>query len=154
MMQPLDRLLPIWAITVWLALQGCVAHRVTPPAPPPIRPPIVDADARQASTWLAEGIALLPPAGPWERHEEAVQRLQWVSELDPGAGGAGATARTLLSLIELLKGERAALQRAEEEHLRDQASLGELRKKIKEIEKEMESLKAIDLAPLPGEAAR
>jgi len=108
-------------------------------------------DRRRAAAWLRGALGLLPPRVMVAEAGTADEWLERASALDRDEGGPGAVARTLLVLLASLRSERsdhaAAVERATECSARLQA----LDKEAGETRRELETLKAIDLAPMPGE---
>jgi len=108
-------------------------------------------DRRRAAAWLRGALGLLPPTATVPEAGTADEWLERASALDQEEGGPGAVARTLLVLLASLRSERsdraAAVARATECRERLQA----LDKEVDETRRELETLKAIDLAPMPGE---
>jgi len=108
-------------------------------------------DRRRAAAWLRGALGLLPPTVMVPEAGMADEWLERASALDRDDGGPGAVARTLLVLLASLRSERsdhaAAVQRATECSERLQA----LDKEVEDARRELETLKAIDLAPMPGE---
>jgi len=108
-------------------------------------------DRRRAAAWLRGALGLLPPTVMVPEAGTADEWLERASALDRDDGGPGAVARTLLVLLASLRSERsdraAALERATKCSERLQA----LDKEVDETRRELETLKAIDLAPMPGE---
>jgi len=108
-------------------------------------------DRRRAAAWLRGAVGLLPPTAMVAEAGAADEWLERASALDRDKGGPGAVARTLLELLASLRVERsdhaAAVARATECSER----LETLDKEVGETRRELETLKAIDLAPMPGE---
>jgi len=108
-------------------------------------------DRRRAAAWLRGALGLLPPTVMVPEAGPADEWLERASALDRDDGGPGAVARTLLALLASLRSEKsdhaAAVERATECSERLQA----LDKEADETRRELETLKAIDLAPMPGE---
>jgi hypothetical protein len=108
-------------------------------------------DRRRAAAWLRGALGLLPPTVMVAEVGTVDGWLERASALDREEGGPGAVARTLLVLLASLRSERsdhaAAVERATEcrEHLQT------LDNQVAEARRELETLKAIDLTPMPGE---
>jgi len=109
------------------------------------------ADRQRAAAWLRGAVALLPPAQSVGDGSAAQEWLERASTLDPEDGGAGAVARTLLALFASLKAEGADRRSVTGQVAQCEAELERLRTEVKEVRHELETLKAIDLAPLPGD---
>lgn len=112
--------------------------------------PSVD-DRQRAAAWLRGAVALLPPAQTVGDGSAAREWLERASLLDPEDGGAGAVARTLLALLASLKTEDSDQGSAAGQVAECQAEVKRLKSAVEEARQELETLKAIDLAPLPGD---
>jgi len=104
----------------------------------------------RASAWLHGALAYLPPTVTTPS-PEARTWLTRASELEPQEGGAGAVARTLLTLLTSWESEHEARQSAARATAKAEAARKRLTNRVRTLEHEMERLKAIDLAPLPAE---
>jgi hypothetical protein len=109
------------------------------------------ADRQRAAAWLRGAVALLPPEHDVGDGSAAQEWLERASSLDPEEGGAGAVARTLLALLASLKADGSDQASAAGRVAECEAELERLRDEVEEVRHELETLKAIDLAPLPGD---
>jgi hypothetical protein len=108
-------------------------------------------DGQRAAAWLRGAVTLLPPAQSVGDGSAAQEWLERASSLDPGEGGAGAVARTLLALLASLKAQGSDQGSAGGRVTECEAELERLKSEVEEVRHELETLKAIDLAPLPGD---
>lgn len=109
---------------------------------------------RRAAAWLQGGVEMLASGGDGEGEARAMEWFRRSSALDPGPGGAGEIARTLLDLIASIKREQAASKAAKDECAAFRSANERMKVEVEEMKQEIEGLKAIDLAPLPGEEAQ
>jgi hypothetical protein len=108
-------------------------------------------DRRRAAAWLRGALTLLPPAAMASDEGEADEWLERASALDLDEGGPGTVARTLLALLASLRSERSDHATAEKSAAECSERLQALDQEMGETRRELETLKAIDLAPMPGE---
>ena len=106
---------------------------------------------RRAAAWLRGAVGLLPPTVETVEAGTAGEWLQRASTLDPEEGGPGAVARTLLALLASISSEKSNHAAAVKRTAECRERLEALDKAVGEARRELETLKAIDLAPLPGE---
>jgi len=108
-------------------------------------------DRRRAAAWLRGALGLLPPTATVPEAGTADEWLERASALDQDDGGPGAVARTLLALLASLRSETSDHAAALERATKCGERLQTLDKEVDETRRELETLKAIDLAPMPGE---